>query len=354
MVGIMPLPHIVDYDTLLLAPALVARGGAVQPVVDELLTAANEPDRLQGIDPTLTRVRAADLLSLEHDPALLGDAVAILREAVALALPGEVEVARDALAKTTAEQGNLDELEAIARALLREPPSLTWAHQLTGISAVSAIFGYGKQAASWLDEAVAGAASGSGGPGRSGRPDRTIRPALDDAKKRLAQVRAVMTADGCDPDDPVAARARMWTRPAAAATVGSYPPWPAGLPGSVVWWPEPEYARLTRNLPEMSSLLGERWRDHTAMVQAAMTERVSLAAGPHSLVAADFGQFAGFLEWSRADPLAPSTMTAFGALRPDPPAPVRWPPKHRAPCWCGTGNRYQGCCLGREARDQSR
>ncbi|MGB6456992.1 MAG: SEC-C metal-binding domain-containing protein, partial [Streptosporangiaceae bacterium] len=70
---------------------------------------------------------------------------------------------------------------------------------------------------------------------------------------------------------------------------------------------------------------------------------------PHSLVAAEFSQVAQFLEWSRADPLAPSTMTAFGALAQKLPVPVRFPPKDRAPCWCGSGNRYRDCCAGRRA-----
>jgi SEC-C motif len=362
----MPLPDLVDYDTLMFAPALVARGGTVRPVVDELLAVANDPDRLQGVDPTLVRVRAADLLSLEHDPALLGEAAAILREAAALALPGEIAIARDALTKTLAEQGNLAELDALVRAVLREPPTTSWALTLLEIGSIATVFGYGRQALGWLDEALAVASNGS-------RPDRkarnpaasaamaraaTIRGVLQDAKERVTKVRAMLTADGCDPDDAASAQARMRTPPTAGATVGSYPPWPTGCDGRLVWWPEPDYVRVTRQLPELATILGSPWRGHTARVQAAMTGEVCPpdpagpahieAAGsivrPHALVAADFSQFAQFLEWSRADPLDPSTMTAFGALGRDVPAPVRWPPKDRAPCWCGSGNRYRNCC----------
>jgi hypothetical protein len=351
----MPLAEPVDYDTLNFAPALVARGGAVRPVVDELLAAANDPDGLLGIDPTLARVRAADLLSLEHDPAALDDAVAILREAVALALPGEIGLARNALAKTLAEQGNFDQLDALVRAVLREPRDTPWALSVLENCCIATVFGYGRQAAGWLDEALAGTADGSGRPDRRARNlGSAIGDVLQDVRKRMTKIRAVMAADGCDPDDPAAARARMRTRPTTAGTIDSYPPWPAGLQGRLVWWPEPEYVRLTRQLPEMATLLGGPWRGHTARVQAAMSARAPLAEGadrpadgaarPHSLVAADFSQFAQFLEWSRADPLAPSAMTAFGALGRDLPAPVKWPPKDRAPCWCGSGNRYRDCC----------
>jgi SEC-C motif len=114
-----------------------------------------------------------------------------------------------------------------------------------------------------------------------------------------------------------------------------------------------------RQLPELAALLGTPWRSHTARVQAAMTGSASPAAGAdrtagsaaraHSLVAAEFGQFAHFLEWTHADPLASSTMTAFGALATKLPNPVRWPPKDRAPCWCGSGARYRDCCARRGA-----
>ncbi len=130
----MPLPGLVDYDTLLIAPALVVRGGAVRPVADELLAAANDPDQLVDIDPTVVPVRAADPLSLDDDPASLGAAVAILRDAVAQALPAEFGLAR-----------------------------------------------------------------------------------------------------------------------------------PDGFEGRLVWWPEPEYVRLKRQLPELAALLGDPWRGHTAL-----------------------------------------------------------------------------------------
>ncbi len=353
----MPLPELIDYDTLLLAPAFAARDKAVRPVVDELLAAADNPDRLQGIDPTVIRVRAADLLSLEHDPALFDEAVAILRSAVAQALPDELGLAQDALAKTLAEQGNLPELDSMARELLQQPPTLSWAQLLASMSSVAGIFGYGRQAAGWLEEALTAAAGSSplGRQGRLGRADQAIRPTLSDARQRLAGVRAAMTADGCDPDDPAAARDRMRTGPTAAATVSSYPPWPAGFQGRLVWWPEPDYVRVTRQLPELVTILGGPWRGHTGRVQAALTATVSpgrepaadRAERPHLLVAADFGQFAQFLEWSRADPLAPASMTAFGALATRLPNAVRWPPKDRSPCWCGTGARYRDCCAGR-------
>lgn len=93
----------------------------------------------------------------------------------------------------------------------------------------------------------------------------TVRHVLTDYQARLAKIRAVMTADGCDPDDPAAAHARMPTRPTAAATVGTYPPWPDGFEGRLAWWPEPEYVRLKRQLPELAALLGDPWRGHTAL-----------------------------------------------------------------------------------------
>lgn len=271
-------------------------------------------------------------------------------------------MAQDALVKTLAEQGNGAELAALAHDLLREPPSQTWAHQLEGVSTISVLFGYGQLATRWLDEALV-AADGMASPaarttrnlGSSARSQSSaIRDVLQDAKKRAAKLRSMMTADGRDPDDPNAARERMWTRPADAATVTTYLAWPTGVEGRLVWWPDGDYTRLMRQLPELAALLGTPWRSHTARVQATMTGSASPVAGAdeaagsatrgRSLVAAEFGQFAHFLEWTHADPLASSTMTAFGALATKLPNPVRWPPKDRAPCWCGSGARYRDCC----------
>lgn len=320
------MPDVIDHDTLLFASARATQVGSARQVADELLAAANDPDRLRGVDPTLVRVRAADLLCDTGDQQLQY-AVAILREAVALALPGEMPMARDALGKALAEQGDQAELAAMAHALLADTASSSWPGSLLGFLSIVSMYGFSQQALRWLDEAVAAAQGGSA--------DRVTRRTLDDIRPRLTKIRELIQSEGADPDDPAAMRRRMRTPHAAAATVSSYRPWPAGADGRLVWWPEREYGRLLRQVPEIATLLGRPWRAHTARVQAA---------SPESLVAAEFSDFAQFLEWSRADPLAPATMTAFGVLATRLPAPVRWPPKDRAPCWCGSGQRYRDCC----------
>jgi hypothetical protein len=171
-----------------------------------------------------------------------------------------------------------------------------------------------------------------------------MRRMLDQTKVRIGEIRRTVVADGVDPASPAAVRAHRGRRPPEADAIGAHPSWPACLGGRLLWWPETEYGRLLRQLPEMALVLGSPWRGHTARVQAAMREQADQGADGLTLVAADARRFAQFVEQFDADPAAPPTMTAFTAAAAEKSAPVPWPPKRRAPCWCGSGRRYHDCC----------
>jgi hypothetical protein len=330
------MPEVIDSDTVVFAPALAAHRQSARQVADELLAAADDPGRLAGVTPALVRLRAADLLSATGDPGQSDEAVAILRHAIDLATPDEIGSAQIALGKTLAEQGRLAELETLARALLNRD-MLTTETTFAGLATVVSMYGYGQQALGWFDDALTMLATRG--------PDRAARSLLEDMRRRVMEIRRRATADGIDPDDPIAMRDRIRSRP-AAATVSNHSQWPTPVDRRLPWWPEPEYARLVRQLPDFSTLLGSPWRTHTALVEAAMSRNGGGRGQPGMLVAAEFGKFAWFLEWTGADPLAPSTMTAFAAMTSNLPAPVAWPPKGRAQCWCGSGRRYRDCCAG--------
>jgi hypothetical protein len=330
------MPEVIDSDTVVFAPALAAHRQSARKVADELLAAADDPGRLDGVTPALVRLRAADLLSATGDPGQSDEAVAILRDAIDLATPDEIGSAQIALGKTLAEQGRLAELETLARAL-RNRDMLTTETTFAGLATVVSMYGYGQQALGWFDDALTVLATRG--------PDRAARSLLEDMRWRVMEIRRRATADGIDPDDPIAMRERIRSRP-AAATVSNHSQWPTPVDRRLPWWPEPEYARLVRQLPDFSTLLGGPWRTHTALVEAAMSRNGGGRGQPGMLVAAEFDKFAWFLEWTGADPLAPSTMTAFAAMTSNLPTPVAWPPKGRAQCWCGSGRRYRDCCAG--------
>lgn len=44
-------------------------------------------------------------------------------------------------------------------------------------------------------------------------------------------------------------------------------PWPALFGSCLLWWPEAEYQRIVRQVPDIRSVLGATWREHTVLVR---------------------------------------------------------------------------------------
>jgi hypothetical protein len=337
------MPDVIDDDALAFA-RVRARFQSPRQVADDLLAAANDPGRLDGVSPTMTRMCAADVLTAAAGEQIPREAITILREAVAGAVPGEIEMAQTALACAVAESGDPSEAEELAAAFLRGSPDRFF--DLMGLAAMMTVSGFLDQPARWLDQALEAMARTDAASGRADgmRQDSHIREMLEHSKERVLEVRRRVSADGVDPGDPAAVRAHRNRRPPQTDAIGAHPSWPACLDGSLLWWPETEYGMLVRQLPETASVLGSPWRGHAARVQAAMREQAAQGASGLALVAADARRFAQFVEQFDADPVAPPTMTAFTATAAEKSVPVPWPPKRRAPCWCGSGRRYQDCC----------
>ena len=339
--------HVVSDDTLLFAQVRATHFSTARQVADELLAAADDPGRLAGVSPTLTRLRAADVLSEVGSERDAADALSIMRDTVRAALPGELELAQLALAKTLAEADDLAEVEAQLQALLRDPVALSAnIGVLTGIVTAVAMCGHIDRALSWTDDALAVAGDKSAritSPARTG-PDGMDPRMLGQIRERILQIRQRAEAAQVDPNDPAAMRAYRRRDRRQTAAIGSSRPWPAVVNGVLLWWPETEYRRVTGQLPEIAAWLGDQWLGHTALVETSLTADGHRQARGHQqqLVAADFRRFVQFLEQFEPDPREAPTMTAFAAAAGLPP--VQWPPKRRASCWCGSGNRYQDCC----------
>jgi SEC-C motif len=126
----------------------------------------------------------------------------------------------------------------------------------------------------------------------------------------------------------------------------------------MLWWPEAEYQRIVRQVPDVRSVLGTTWRDHTATVESTLLALVP--TGPASrtgsatayCLAANFEEFCGYLRATRADPRQASTMTGYTERLvnlahsgvPDARQPTAWPPAEDSRCWCGSNARYRRCC----------
>ncbi len=339
------MPDVIDDDALAFA-RMRARILSPRQVADDLLAAADDPDRLDGVTPTMARMCAADVLTAAAGEKSTREAITILRAAVQGAAPGETEMARTALACAIAESGDPAEAEELAAAFLRgSPDSGPDFIPLLGLAAMMTVTGFLDLPARWLDEAIEAMATTEAGPGRVGSPGpEHIREMLEHGRARVLEIRRRVEADGVDPGSPAAVRAHRSRRIPLAEGIGTHPGWPSGLGGRLLWWPEAEYRRLVRQLPEMATVLRSPWREHTAQVQAAMRAQADQGTSGLTLVAADARRFAQFVEQFDADPTAPPTMTAYTADAAEKSAVVPWPPRRRAPCWCGSGRRYHECC----------
>ncbi|MBO0835490.1 MAG: SEC-C domain-containing protein, partial [Actinobacteria bacterium] len=127
----------------------------------------------------------------------------------------------------------------------------------------------------------------------------------------------------------------------ARADAAEPPAWPAVVGGRLGWWPEAEYVRIIRQVPELARVLGDPWRHHTSRVEAAL--RASSRGGERHIKLADvqFPEFVNYLVSTHADTVDAKVLTNFA---PTTFARQTWPPKARAQCWCGSGSRYRDCC----------
>lgn len=184
------------------------------------------------------------------------------------------------------------------------------------------------------DAGRADVADTPGAPGAGPGQDAAAGPAddaADDAMTRPA-------------DDLVDDAAAGPADDAAAGTVADPPALAAAADGPVLWWPQSEYLRLARQLPDLAGRIGPGWVGHTARAEAGLRARASYAPGRIALVAADFGQFATYLRKGSVDPRDPGVLTGYAAVAAANGTPAAWPPRPFRACWCGSGRRYKKCC----------
>jgi SEC-C motif len=111
-----------------------------------------------------------------------------------------------------------------------------------------------------------------------------------------------------------------------------------------LFWPQADFVQLLARAPELSTVYGSDWDEHRSKVEGAMA--MLSATGVPSL---------GLMEASLND------LSAFAAIRGSSITDeelrdeyagtideiLAWPPPRNLPCWCGSGQTYQTCCLPR-------
>jgi hypothetical protein len=317
-------------------------------VADELLAAAAQPaTRLSMVSPFQARVRAAEVLRQAGEQA---GSVAIMQQA--LLDPGRDPdgKARMTAAAVLAELGDGDQAANLALQVMRDLPGDPAAPhgRYVALSLLLAANGCYTQG---LDVADACAADVAGSGRRMGALGSRLTTLASMTKQEILAMQERNAGEDADPGARTAASQRRKQEATAQALAGalSKPPWPALDSGFMLWFPEDQYARLIRQLPELAGVLGASWREHTSRVEAALAEQaMSLApdGGQRPMLAAgDSWTYADFAEHATADPRLASVLTAYterAAKGLGTPAP--WPPGRRDRCWCGSGQRYQRCC----------
>ncbi|HEY2550292.1 MAG TPA: SEC-C domain-containing protein [Streptosporangiaceae bacterium] len=316
-------------------------------VADDLMAAADQSGRLDGVSPLRARVRAAEVLLRAGDRA---ESLGVIRQALRERGPDPDGKATLAAAAALAELGEGDEAESLVLQVMRDHQNdAGLAARFVALSLVFGASGLYEQGQRVADACAASVA-------QAGRRMSAVGPRVTTlasmAKREIAAMQQRSAEDGADPAAQLAARQRRKQEAAeqAAAAALSQPPWPAMAGQFMLWFPEDQYGRLTRQLPDLAGVLGASWREHTARVESTLAEQMAAASAKGAeqqpkLAAGDSWTYADFAEHCGADPRLAPVLTAYTerAAR-GLGTPVSWPPGKRDKCWCGSGQRYQRCC----------
>ena len=338
------MPDVWTPDDLQFADIRATHFESVEHVAGDLLAATGEPrSRLKGITVAEASLRAAELLMTADDR----DRAAIVARQVLQDVRSRSEkLAAACILARAGDQGPVEALTGPTLAALGDRPS---PDVITDSVALALSLANGEQfelAARIADEGNAAYVRWKAGAGRRADRNGTLGNLVDLARETILTARQ-------DLQDLIAGRRA--NEPGMQPS--TLPPWPALFGSSLAWWPEAEYQRVVRQVPDLRSVLGPTWREHTAAVESAMRALVEPAsrqrdATAYSLAAGDFGNFCGYLRRTRADPRHATTMTGFTArlvARAEIGAsgikqPTPWPPADGSWCWCGSNARYRDCC----------
>jgi hypothetical protein len=338
------MPQVWTPDDLQFADVRAAHLESAEQVAGDLLAAAGQPrSRLKGVSVTQARLRAAELLIAAEDR----HRAANIARQVLQDVRGRPE--KLAAACMLAKAGDEDAAQALATpalTALQDRPGEVVIMDAVALALGLADGGQSELAARVADEATAAYARWKAGPGRRADRNGTLGNMAGLARQTVLHAHQDLQEliTGQRVDEPGMQPSMLL-------------PWPALFGSCLLWWPEAEYQRIVRQVPDVRLVLGATWREHTATVESAMLTLVP--SGPvsrpggataYSLVAADFESFCGYLQLTGADPRRATTMTGYTARLIDLAEsgvrrqPIPWPPAERSRCWCGSNACYGRCC----------
>lgn len=260
------MPQVWTADDLQFADIRAAHFEPADQLAGDLLAAAGQPEsRLKGVTAAVAALRAADLLIAARDR----DRAAMIARQVLQDVRGRPEEL--AAACMLAKAGDQDAVEALATpalSALQDRPSEVVILNAVQLSMGLADGGQFELAARIADEATAACAQWKSGPGRRADRDGTLGKSAELARKIVRAVPQDLQdlRDGRRVDEP-------------GMQPSTLPSWPALFASCLLWWPEAEYQRILRQVPDLRWVLGATWRDHTAKVESAMLALVPTRTG---------------------------------------------------------------------------
>ena len=311
------MPEILNIDDLVFAKV---RAKYLEPpgrAADRLIEAAADPHRLDGVTRARTLIFAADVLIRAGE---LQAAISLLQRMLDDGTPDRYGDGGQMLARALIRAGRPEEAEVLIRARSAVLPNQAVAFWIAIPDLAEA--GYYEQALRFTDAI------------------EDIHPSgyyTADLRKARGKIQAMAATGGLA---------------AAGQATGPTP----GSTRYALWWPLAEYARLCRQVPEVTSAIGSPWRQHIAGVEADLRDRTRLGERDLRLVPADFDEFVAFLVAADVDPRTEAAMDRFaqpGSQTLDWFAPTwartpadtaAWPPQPKDRCWCSSGRRYKNCC----------
>lgn len=341
----MDLP-LTDYQ-LDLALGEASEAGSPDAVVGELLAAAQEPDKMDGVTPTRVLITAAESLARfgRHD-----EAVDVARRA-AESGSDEVLNPRAWLGKALVDAGRLEEGRATFREVRRESPKDWTTYHLAGETF---------EVAGDLPQAVAWFTSGGQRAFEYGEREhaflllqgrRRVREAMGFAEDGLdqwaretheqifGQRKSGTPASG---DAAATASGDASAAPAASAASANEDEQPYGM----LWWPQHEHARLVGRWPDLARHYEGDWEAHRVTTEHRMRRLAKAGHTGLRLIAGSVDELEEQAKRTGHSPAEAGTLQACAEEATRGGRTQAWPPERNDRCWCGSGSKYKKCCGG--------
>ncbi len=114
----------------------------------------------------------------------------------------------------------------------------------------------------------------------------------------------------------------------------------------VLFWPQPEFHYLLRRWPVLVEEYGDTWEGYRTPLQSRLFRGLRTVGEPRlALFAGAVDDLADYAEREGRDPTDPEVRQDYAQHLAAHQEETIWPPGRSLPCWCGSGLRYNKCCL---------